>query len=689
MITVSNLSIHFTGTNLFDGVSFVVGDKERVGLVGKNGAGKTTLLNILSGQLQAQTGSIVITSGHRIGYLPQEMSLRTDKTVWDETMTAFVEVRQLEQRIEELTLQIAERTDYESAGYEQLLNRLSDLNHQYSYLNVNNIDGEAEQVLLGLGFRKSDFLRSLSEFSSGWQMRVELAKILLRKTEILLLDEPTNHLDIESIQWLEAFLQSYSGCIVMVSHDRLFLDTICKRTIEITLGKIVDYSCNYSLYVERRLERIEHQKQVYENQQKEIDEIEKFIERFRYKATKAKQVQSRIKLIEKMDLVEVDDLDTSQIHFLFAPAPQSDRVVFEAENLCKSYATLDKGACPLVKNHPNASAPLSDQRSEHSLPCVEGWGGAEKLVLKNLNFVIQRKEKIAFVGRNGEGKTTLIRLLHQELPLTSGRLSVGSMVKIGYYAQNQNTLLDPKKTVFETIDDVAVGDMRTKVRGILGSFLFGNDDIEKKVSVLSGGEKARLALAMLLLNPYNVLILDEPTNHLDMRSKDVLKNALLRYDGTLILVSHDRDFLQGLTDKVFEFKDGNIKEYLGDIQYYIDKRKLDSLQSLETKSQKTEQSYKDSKTENKHSWEEQKQYDSLLRKLTKQLEKEEDTITNLEKELADLTRKLSDTENHQAEISSGELYKQYQAKQSALEQVMERWEKVSGEVEEMKDSNCT
>ena len=639
MITVNNLSIHFTGTYLFDNVSFVVGDKERVGLVGKNGAGKTTLLNILSAQLQPHTGSMVVTSGHKIGYLPQEMNLQANKTVWDETMTAFVEVRQLEQRIENITQQIAQTTDYQSVYYEQLLNRLGDLNHQYSYLDANNIDGEAEQVLLGLGFKKTDFTRNLSEFSSGWQMRVELAKILLRKTEILLLDEPTNHLDIESIQWLEIFLQSYNGCVVMVSHDRMFLDSVCKRTIEITLGGIFDYNCNYSLYVERRLERIEHQKQVFENQQKEIEAIEKFIERFRYKATKAKQVQSRIKLMEKMDLVEVDDLDTSHIHFLFAPAPKCDRVVFEAKHLSKAYQVNP--------------------------------------VLDNLNFVVQRGEKIAFVGRNGEGKTTLIRLLHQELPITSGELAMGTMVKMGYYAQNQNILLNPTKTVFETIDDIAVGDMRTKVRGILGSFLFGTDDMEKKVSVLSGGEKARLALAKLLLNPYNVLILDEPTNHLDMQSKDVLKNALLRYDGTLILVSHDRDFLQGLTDKVFEFKDGNIKEYLGDIQYYIEKRKLDSLQSLELKSPKTAQVAKDGKTENKLSWEEQKQYDSQQRKLAKQLEKEEETITRLEKELEELSKKLSDTEHYQAEISSGELYKQYQTAQTALEQAMERWEAVS------------
>jgi ATP-binding cassette subfamily F protein 3 len=498
--------------------------------------------------------------------------------------------------------------------------------------------------LLGLGFQKTDFERNLSEFSSGWQMRVELAKILLRKTEIILLDEPTNHLDIESIQWLENFLQSYFGAVILVSHDRMFLDKVCKRTVEITLGSIFDYNCNYSEYVTRRTERIEHQKSVYENQQKEITDIERFIERFRYKSTKAKQVQSRIKLLEKMDIIEIDDLDTSHIHFLFAPAPQSDRVVFEAENLCKSYT--------------------------------------EKPVLKNLNFVIQRKEKIAFVGRNGEGKTTLIRLLHNELQLTSGKLNRGSMIKIGYYAQNQNALLDAKKTVFETIDDIAVGDMRTKVRGILGSFLFDNDDIMKKVSVLSGGEKARLALAKLLLEPYNVLILDEPTNHLDMRSKDVLKNALLRYNGTLILVSHDRDFLQGLTDKVFEFSGGNIKEYIGDIQYYIDKRNLESLKSLETKQLKINSISKSDNKNNKLSWEEQKQKDSDRRKLERQIENQENKIHELEQSIKQLENKLSYTEQYQQEIASGELYKQYQKHQISLEKAVNEWERLLGMVSE-------
>ncbi|MDR1183052.1 MAG: ATP-binding cassette domain-containing protein [Bacteroidales bacterium] len=425
----------------------------------------------------------------------------------------------------------------------------------------------------------------------------------------------------------------------------MFLDKVCKRTIEITCGSIVDYACSYSEYVHRRQERIEHQKAIFENQQKEIADIEKFIERFRYKSSKAKQVQSRIKLMEKMDIVEIDDIDTSRINFRFAPAPTSDRVVFEAENLYKAYDV--------------------------------------KPVLKNLNFVIQRKEKIAFVGRNGEGKTTLIRILQQELEPTSGKLTVGSMVKTGYYAQNQNMLLSPSKTVFETIDDIAVGEMRLKVRAILGSFLFGKDDIEKKVSVLSGGEKARLALAKLLLNPYNVLILDEPTNHLDMQSKDVLKNALLHYDGTLLIVSHDRDFLQGLTDKIFEFKEGQIKEYIGDIGYYLEKRNLQSLQSLET-TQQPKVNPIPNNDNNKLSWKGQKQKESQIRKLEKQIKDQENIIQTIEQTIAQLNEKLSNTEHYQQDISSGELYQQYQTAQKDLEQAMKQWETLSNQLEMMK-----
>jgi ATP-binding cassette subfamily F protein 3 len=642
MITVNNLSVSFTGNPLFEHVSFVVGNNERVGLVGKNGAGKTTLLTLLAGQMRLETGSIVITSDYRIGYLPQEMQINTGKTVWAETMTAFVEIRTLEKQVDAINRQIAATTDYQTSHYTKLLEQLAELNHQYAYLDANNIDAETERILLGLGFQREDFERPVSEFSSGWQMRVELAKILLRKTEIILLDEPTNHLDIESIQWLESFFQSYSGCIMLVSHDRMFLDKVCKRTIEITMGRIFDYNCTYSQYVVRRMERIEHQKAVFENQQKEINDIEKFIERFRYKASKAKQVQSRVKLLGKMNHAEVDELDTSHIHFLFAPSPSSDRVVFEAENLCKSYT--------------------------------------EKPVLQNLNFVIQRKEKIAFVGRNGEGKSTLIRMLYEDLQATSGVLRVGSMVKIGYYAQNQNTLLDPAKTVFATIDDIAVGDMRTKVRGILGSFLFGNDEMEKKVSVLSGGEKARLALAKLLLKPYNVLILDEPTNHLDMQSKDVLKNALLRYDGTLLLVSHDRDFLQGLTDKVFELKHGGIKEYLGDIGYYLDKRNVESLQQIEAKQTRT-MTPEDSPSKN-NSWQQQKQKDRSIQKLKRRIAKQEELINGLETEIKLLSEKFANIGHYKQEIVSGEFYGHYKKLQMDLSQAMSEWEQWSVALED-------
>ena len=637
MIHISNLSVHFTGIYLFENVSFVIGDNDKIGLVGKNGAGKTTLLNVLARQIEPQSGSIVYTAGYKLGYLPQEMPLKGTRTIWEEVMDAFVELRAIEQEIARLTAQIAENTDYESEAYIQTLGKIEDLNQQAMYLGASNVTSESERVLMGLGFSRSDFTRSITEFSSGWQMRVELAKILLRKTEILLLDEPTNHLDIESIQWLENFLQSYGGSLVLVSHDRAFLDNVCKRTIEITLGHIEDYNCNYSAYVARRAERIEHQKQVYDNQQKEIAEIENFIERFRYKATKAKQVQSRVKLLEKMDVVQVDETDTSKIRFFFPPAPKCDKVVFEAIGLQKAYGT-------------------------HK-------------VLNGIDFAILRGEKVAFVGRNGEGKTTLVRILQGELPPTGGILNRGSMVKIGYFAQNHNQLLDLNKTVFQTIDDVAAGDMRTKVRSILGSFLFNNEDIEKQVSVLSGGEKSRLVLAKLLLEPYNVLILDEPTNHLDMQSKDILKNALLRYDGALIIVSHDRDFLSGLTDKVYEFNNGKLKEYLGDIQYYLDKKQWSP--SAAAGNMPAPVNAAPEKTQVKISWEEQKQKDSKIRKLAKKIEELELTIADKEETIKQVSAKLSNHEQYAREIASGTLYQDYQTAQQQLDAAMAEWEQLS------------
>ncbi|NLJ83168.1 MAG: ABC-F family ATP-binding cassette domain-containing protein [Bacteroidales bacterium] len=647
MITLHNISIYFSEIPLFEDVSSVVSDNDRIGLVGKNGAGKTTLLRILSGELQAEKGSIVISKGHKIGYLPQEKILSSSQNIWDETLSAFSEIKQIEKQIKKLNQELLDFTDYESDDYIQLLNKLSELNQRFEYLGANRIESESEKVLLGLGFLKSDFERKMSEFSSGWQMRIELAKILLQKPEIILLDEPTNHLDIESIQWLEDFLQSYSGAVMLVSHDRTFLNNVCTRTIEITHRKIEDYNCNYTTYVERRMERIANQKQTFDNQQKEVEAIEKFIKRFRYKATKAKQVQSRIKALEKMEIVEVEEIDTSKIHFLFPPAPACNRVVFEAENLSKKYD--------------------------------------ENQVLKNVNFVIENKEKVAFIGRNGEGKTTLMRILNQELSLTNGKLVRGDRVKIGYYAQNQNALLNASKTVFETLDDIAVGDVRTKIRGILGSFLFSNDDIEKKVSVLSGGEKARLALAKLLLEPYNVLLLDEPTNHLDMQSKDVLKNALLHYNGTLVIVSHDRDFLQGLSDKIFEFKDKSIKIHLGDIQDYLEKRKIDSLQLLNSHQTSSATATTHTQSETKLQWEQQKQKDSLTRKLHRQIEKAENDIQQAENELKIINQKMMTPEKYNEQIISGELHKKHQSIEHKIEKLMHKWETLCNQLEELKN----
>ena len=533
MISINKLSIHFTGTDLFNDVSFIIGDKDRIGLVGKNGAGKSTLLKILAGQQEPEKGDIVMTTDQTVGYLPQEMIPDSKKTVFDEALTAFTEALHLESQIKKLTNSISSRTDYETDSYMKLVHQLTDADERFRMIGGNTMQADTEKILLGLGFAKEDFVRLLTEFSSGWQMRVELAKILLKKPDTLLLDEPTNHLDIESIQWLEGFLINYQGAVVLVSHDRAFLDNVTTRTIEITLGKINDYKASYSEYVIQRAERRESQMNAYNNQQKEIEYIEKFVDRFRYKSTKARQVQSRIKLLDKMDIIEVEEMDKSAIHFKFPPAPHSGKVVVEANDLTKKYD--------------------------------------EKIVLDKISFAVNKGEKIAFVGKNGEGKTTLSRVIVGEIPYI-GEMKLGHQVIIGYFAQNQAAMLDGEKTVFETIDDVAVGDIRPKIRAILGGFLFGAEEIDKKVKVLSGGEKSRLALAKLLLTPVNLLVLDEPTNHLDMQSKDILKNALLQFEGTLIVVSHDRDFLQGLTDKVYEFKRRHIKEYIGDVYDFLRKQ---------------------------------------------------------------------------------------------------------------------
>ena len=646
MITISNLSIHFTGESLFENVSFVISDNDRIGLTGKNGAGKSTLLKILSGHMNPESGTIIISSGHRIGYLPQELNPDSSKNVWEETMLAFSEVILMEQTRELLQNKLSERSDFESDSYLKMIHQISDIDERLEIIGASNRDAEAERVLLGLGFEKNDFFRSLKEFSSGWQMRVELAKILLRKPEVMLLDEPTNHLDIESIQWLESYIRNYFGAVVLVSHDRTFLDTVTTRTVEISLGKIYDYKCSYSEYVQHRMERIEQQSSMLTNQQRQIDQTQQFIERFRYKASKAKQVKSKIKMLEKMDVVEIDEMDNSSIHFKFQPAPHSGIVVVEGHQVSKSFDS--------------------------------------KSVLNTIDFSLIRGEKVAFVGRNGEGKTTFSRIIVGEIEPTKGFAKLGHQVSIGYFAQNQTQLLDPDKTVFETIDDVAVGDIRTRIRAILGSFMFQGEDIDKKVKVLSGGEKTRLALAKLLLAPVNLLILDEPTNHLDMDSKDVLKAALLQYDGTLILVSHDRDFLQGLTQKVYEFKNHKIKEFIGDVFDFLEARKLIDLKDLNTKNAAIAKSAPQQPLKNnKLEWAQKKEFDSKIRKVATQITKTEEEIHKNELLIKDLDEKLALPENHIDVVVSSNLYKQYDSIKKKIDELVYEWEILINEKESL------
>ncbi|MCR4826710.1 MAG: ABC-F family ATP-binding cassette domain-containing protein [Bacteroidales bacterium] len=640
MIQINKLSVNFTGDFLFKDVSFVAGDKDRIGLVGHNGAGKSTLLKIIHRDIEPASGTMVITSGYQVGYLPQELAGTSTLSVWDEAVSAFEEIRVMERKMQHISNELAERTDYESEGYAQLTQQLSDLNDRYNHLGGNMIEAETEKVLAGMGFFREEFHLPMSSFSNGWQMRVCLAKILLQKPEIILLDEPTNHLDIESIQWLEDYLANYDGCVILVSHDRAFLDRVTNRTIEITLGNIQDYKCSYSTYVEQRLERIESQQSAYENQQKEIAQIERFIERFRYKATKARQVQSRIKMLEKMDRVEVDEYDKSSISFKFPPAPHSGLVVVESKNLSLGYDTKPG-------------------------------------VLKGVDFRLERGERVAFVGRNGEGKSTMVKAIVGALSPESGELQLGYQVVVGYYAQNQAQLLNPEKTVFETIDDVAVGDIRPKIRTILGSFLFDTEDTEKKVKVLSGGEKARLALAKLLLSPFNLLILDEPTNHLDMPSKDVLKNALLQYEGSLILVSHDRDFLQGLTSKVYEFKNHQMHAFTGDVYDFLAQRKMETLNELQSRTAASASASGEKISSNKEQWEQKKQREADDRKKKNRLRKLEDELELLQRLLADTEERLANPEGNAEAIASGELYKAYESIKAQIEEKETEWLELS------------
>lgn len=637
MISIQNLSIYFTGQDLFSDINFMIREKDRIGLVGKNGAGKTTLIRIIAGIEQPSHGSVVMSDDITIGYLPQEKNIHSTKTVLEETMTAFEEFHQIERKLSQLQDELSQRADYESDSYQKLCEKMSALNERLSLLGGHSAEGEAERILVGLGFDHEDMTRAMNEFSNGWQMRVELAKILLRKPRLLLLDEPTNHLDIESIQWLESYLKSYYGAIFMVSHDRAFLDHITIRTIEISGGKIYDYKCAYSEFVERREERIDMQKAAYDNQQREIKEIEAFIERFRYKATKAKQVQSRVKQLEKMDVVEIDDRDKSVMHFKFPPAPHSGKVTIELNHVSKSYG--------------------------------------EKNILNNINLLIPRGEKIAFVGRNGEGKSTLAKIISGVLDYT-GEVKLGHEVKIGYYAQNQQDMLDAEKTVFETLDDVATGEMRVKVKSLLGAFLFSGETIDKKVKVLSGGEKARLSLAKMLLFPTNLLVLDEPTNHLDMLSKDILKSALIQFDGTLIVVSHDRDFLQGLTTKVYEFKKPHIKEYIGDIYDFLEEKRLKELDDLNSQ-RKSQQQQAPAASQNKIDYEAKKIEEREKRRVEKEIKKLEEQINAIEKELAMLDRIMADPSSHPEVEVNDNFYWSYGKKKEELQYLIDKWGEIA------------
>ena len=546
MISLEQVTIRFGNFELLSEVSLMVNPKDRVGLVGKNGAGKTTILRLFIGQMAPSDGTVTVPKEIKLGYLPQIMETSDSTTVFNETEKAFEEVLTLRRELDDLNQSLAERTDYESDEYHQIIHDLTDKSERFELLGGQNREGEIEKTLFGLGFERKDLRRATSEFSGGWRMRIELAKILLRKPDGLLLDEPTNHLDIESIQWLEDYLADFQGAVLLISHDRTFLDRVTRRTVEITLGRLNDYRVPYTEFLKLRAERREQQLSAYQNQQKMINETEKFIERFRYKATKAVQVQSRIKQLEKIDRIEIDEIDGSRIHIKFPPAPHSGNLVIEAKGVGKRYG-------------------------HHT-------------VLAGVDLVLEKGEKVAFVGRNGEGKTTLARMILDQIPY-DGELRIGHQVKIGYYAQDQADLLDATKTVLETVDYAAVGEVRTKMRDILGAFLFVGEDTGKKVSVLSGGERSRLALACMLLEPRNLLVLDEPTNHLDLRSKQVLKEALTKYDGTMIIVSHDRDFLDGLVHKIYEFKNRNVKDHPGDIFEFLRKKRLDSLQELERRQQ--------------------------------------------------------------------------------------------------------
>lgn len=643
--------MEFSAKSLFDNINYVINDKDKIALVGKNGAGKSTMLKIIAGLQTPTSGSVAVPEGVSIGYLPQHMITPDEVTVIQEVRKAFSKIDEMQRRMDAMNAELAERTDYESESYQRLIEQMTALSDRISITASDNCEAEMEKTLMGLGFVRSDFNRPTSEFSGGWRMRIELAKLLLTKPDVLLLDEPTNHLDIESIQWLENFLLTKAKAVVLVSHDRAFIDNVTNRTIEISLGKIYDYSVNYSKYIELRKERIEQQMRAYNNQQKQIADTEAFIERFRYKATKAVQVQSRMKQLAKIDRIEVDEVDTSHLNLKFPPAPRSGDYPIIADNVGKAYG-------------------------DHQ-------------VFDHATFTIKRGEKVAFVGKNGEGKSTLVKCIMGEIPFT-GSLKIGHNVKIGYFAQNQASMLDETLTVFDTIDRVAVGDIRTKIRDILGAFMFGGEASDKKVKVLSGGERTRLAMIKLLLEPVNFLILDEPTNHLDMKTKDILKQAIKDFDGTVILVSHDREFLDGLVEKVYEFGGGQVKEMLGGIYDFLEKKRIASLRELEL-SKSVETGTPKNKTENtksveepqqaapakKLSYAEQREREKIIRKAKKKVEEAEAEIARIEANLKSIEDEIANNSG------DPDIYNRHAETTKALENAMSVWELASLELDEL------
>lgn len=652
MIAIQNLTVEFSAVPLFNNINYVINPRDRIALVGKNGAGKSTMLKIIAGLQNPTAGSVAVPSDTTIGYLPQQMKLADETTLVQEVRKAFSHIDAMQAHLDRMNQELAERTDYESEAYQRLIDSVTSLTDRLAIEQTENHEAEMEKTLLGLGFVRTDFDRPTSEFSGGWRMRVELAKLLLQHPDVLLLDEPTNHLDIESIQWLEQFLKQKAKAVVLVSHDRAFIDNVTNRTIEISCGRIYDYAVNYSKFVELRRERIEQQTRAYQNQQKEIADTEAFIERFRYKATKAVQVQSRMKQLAKIERIEIDEVDTSHLNLRFPPAPRSGDYPVIADNVGKAYG-------------------------DHQ-------------VFDHATFTISRGEKVAFVGKNGEGKSTLVKCIMGEIPF-SGHLKIGHNVKIGYFAQNQAQLLDESVSVFDTIDRVATGDIRLKIRDILGAFMFGGEASDKKVGVLSGGEKTRLAMIRLLLQPVNLLILDEPTNHLDMPSKDVLKQAIKDFDGTVIVVSHDREFLDGLVEKVYEFGGGKVRECLGGIYEFLEKKKLASLQELElSKSAPSAQTAPPAPVESsveankpeqrKLTYAEQRERDKMLRRAAKKVAEAEGAVSEAESTLADIEAKIA------AGNVENDIFNQHQAATRRVETAMSLWELACQELDELKAS---